>query len=141
MAMVRPGIATSGTDHRSRATCHERHKAASLDVLLGASLAQVAAEYCRPSCIRDFGFRPEEVTVDTFRSEVARSCASWRAISAIGIAGDAARRPRAAAVDHAVDHYEAWDALLSGFRRRPRSAGAARRVLFPGPLTAHWDER
>ena len=39
------------------------------DVLLGASLQQVAAG-ARDQLIRDFHFRPEEVSPDTFRTEV-----------------------------------------------------------------------
>ncbi|MCB9879324.1 MAG: hypothetical protein H6835_17145 [Planctomycetes bacterium] len=39
------------------------------------------------------------------------------------------------------DHYEAWDALLSGFDVEGREALIRRgRVLFPGPLTRHWTE-
>jgi hypothetical protein len=39
------------------------------------------------------------------------------------------------------DHYEAWDSLLSGFAVDGREALVRRgRVLFPGPLTAHWDD-
>jgi hypothetical protein len=39
------------------------------------------------------------------------------------------------------DHYEAWDALLSGFAIEGREALLRRgRMLFPGPLTAHWGD-
>ena len=39
-----------------------------------------------------------------------------------------------------VSDYEAFDALLSGFRFEGRHAVLERgRVLFPGPLTAHWE--
>lgn len=41
-------------------------------------------------------------------------------------------------VEH-TDHYEAWDALLSGFEIEGREALLRRgRLKFPGPLTAHW---
>jgi hypothetical protein len=40
----------------------------------------------------------------------------------------------------ACDHYEAWDALLSGFVFDGRDALVRRgRMMFPGPLTAHWE--
>ena len=40
------------------------------------------------------------------------------------------------------DHYEAWDALLSGFDVDGRDVLIRRgRVMFPGPMTAHWDDR
>ncbi|MCC7399694.1 MAG: hypothetical protein IT455_21700 [Planctomycetes bacterium] len=110
------------------------------DVLLGASLEQVAAG-CRAELIKDFGFRPEEVTPETFRSEVA---AFMRKLARH--LGD--RHPGDARVGHALrqwvrssDHYEAWDALLTGFQVEGREALVRRgRVLFPGPLTRHWDE-
>lgn len=115
-------------------------QAATADILLGASLAQVAAAF-REELIRDFGFRPEEITAETFRSEVA----SFMRKLARHL-GD--RHAGEARVGHALrqwimqsDHYEAWDALLSGFAVDGREALVRRgRVLFPGPLTAHWDD-
>jgi len=39
------------------------------------------------------------------------------------------------------DHYEAWDALLSGFTVENREALVRRgQMMFPRPLTAHWTE-
>jgi hypothetical protein len=39
-----------------------------------------------------------------------------------------------------VEHYEAWDALLAGFDFHGKAALVRRgRMLFPGPLTAHWE--
>jgi hypothetical protein len=39
------------------------------------------------------------------------------------------------------DHYEAWDALLSGFRCEGRETLLRRgRMMFPRPLTAHWED-
>ena len=111
------------------------------DILLGASMQQVAAAY-REELIESFGFRSDEVTPTTFRDEVAsfmRRLASHL--------GD--RHQRDARVGHALeqwvqqcDHYEAWDALLSGFEVEGREALVRRgRVLFPGPLTRHWTEQ
>ena len=111
------------------------------DVLFGASMRQVAHEF-RERLIEDFGFRPEEVTQETFKDEVA---AFMRALARH--LGD--RHPGDARVGEALetwvrftDHYEAWDALLAGsFDVESKEALIRRgRMLFPGPLTRHWDE-
>jgi len=114
--------------------------AAVADVMLGASLLQVAAGF-REDLLRDFGFRPEETTPDTFRSETAAFMRQLARHLGERHAGD----PRVGQalrdwIMHS-DHYEAWDALLSGFAVEGREALVRRgRVLFPGPLTAHWSE-
>lgn len=115
-------------------------RVATADVMMGASLAQIAAGY-RDELIRDFGFRPDEIGPDTFRTEVAtfmRKLARQL--------GD--RHQGESRVGHALrewvrqcDHYEAWDALLTGFAVDGREALLRQgRLLFPGPLTAHWPE-
>jgi hypothetical protein len=111
------------------------------DVLMGASLPQVAAAY-RDDLIQHFGFRPEEVGPDTFAREVAAFMRRLARQLGERHAGDSR-------VGHALqqwvlrcDHYEAWDALLTGFDVEGRETLLRRgRVLFPGPLTAHWDDR
>lgn len=110
------------------------------EVMLGASLLQIAARL-REQWIQDFGFRPDEVTSDTLRTEVE---AFMRKLARH--LGD--RHVGDARVGHALrawvmhcEHYEAWDALLSGFAVEDREALLRRgRMLFPGPLTAHWSE-
>lgn len=114
--------------------------AAVKDVLLGASLQQIAAA-TREQLIRDFEFRPDEITPDTFRAEVA---AFMRKL-ARHLGDRHAGEPRIGwALREWVmhcDHYEAWDALLSGFQIDGREALVRRgRMMFPGPLTAHWDD-
>lgn len=112
--------------------------AATADVLLGASLAQIAAEL-RERLLRDFGFRPEETGPETFRAEVAAFMRRLARHLGDRHAGDA--RVGQALRDWVAqcDHYEAWDALLSGFEVEGRDNLLRRgRVLFPGPLTAHW---
>lgn len=110
------------------------------DLQNGASLLQIAADY-RDRLIADFGFRPDEVTPQTFRSEVA---AFMRKL-ARHLGDRHAGEPRIGQalrewVRH-TDHYEAWDALLSGFAVDGREALLRRgKVMFPGPLTAHWTE-
>jgi hypothetical protein len=108
------------------------------EILLGASLQQVAAQF-REELIRDFQFRPDEVTPNTFQPEVA---AFMRKL-ARHLGDRHAGEPR---VGQALrewilvcDHYEAWDALLSAFDVDDRDVLLRRgRMLFPGPLTAHW---
>ncbi len=110
------------------------------DLLLGASMQQVAAGM-REQLIRDFHFRDDEVTSETFRIEVT---AFMRKLARH--LGD--RHSGNVRVGHALrdwvqrcDHYEAWDSLLSGFAFEGREAVLRRgRMLFPGPLTAHWGE-
>lgn len=117
------------------------HKTATQEVLQGASLAQIAAEY-RATLLRDFGFRVEETTADTFRAEVASFMRGFARHLGDRHAGDAR-------IGYALqqwvlrsDHYEAWDALISGFEVDGREALIRRgRVMFPGPMTAHWDDR
>jgi hypothetical protein len=108
------------------------------EVLLGASLRAVAAAY-RQDLIDAFGFQPEEVTAETFADETAaflkklarqlgdRHAGDWRA-------GEALR-------DWVMvsDHFDAWDALLSGFEFDGKELLIERgRRLFPRALTAHW---
>lgn len=108
------------------------------EVLLGASLRQVAAAY-RAGLIEAFAFRPEEVTGETFADETT---AFMKKV--VRFLGDRHRddpRIHQALLDwvHMVDHYEAWDALLSGPQFPGKDALVRRgRLLFPGPLTAHW---
>lgn len=110
------------------------------DLQHGASLLEIASEY-REILIADVGLRPEQVTAQTFRSEVS---AFMRQL-ARHLGDRHAGEPR---IGHALrewvrhsDHYEAWDALLSGFAVDGRDALLRRgRVMFPGPLTAHWTQ-
>jgi hypothetical protein len=114
--------------------------AAVRDVLLGASLQQVAAGV-RARLIQDFHFRPEEVTPSTFVTETMAFMRKLARHLGDRHAGDA-RVGQALRdwVQH-CDHYEAWDALLTGFVVEGREALVRRGCLmFPGPLTAHWSE-
>lgn len=114
--------------------------AAVKDVLLGASLRQVAAAH-REDLIHAFGFRADEVTDATFATETAafvRKLARQLGDQFAGHpgVGQALR-------DHVLgsELYEVWDALLSGFDFEDRAMILRRgRMLFPGPLTAHWPD-
>lgn len=110
------------------------------DVLLGASMRQISVEY-RQELIDDFGFRPEEVRPETFREEV--SSFMRRLARELGERHVGDPRVAQALLDWVMEceHYEAWDALLSGFAIEGRDRLVKRgRILFPGPLTAHWTE-
>ena len=115
-------------------------QAATKEVLMGASLQQIASTL-RAQWIRDFGFRPDEVTPQTLQAELAAFMRKF----ARHLGDRHARDPR---VGQALrewvelcDHYEAWDALLSGFPIENRESLLRRgRMMFPGPLTAHWDD-
>ncbi|MFO1076370.1 MAG: hypothetical protein U1E73_01430 [Planctomycetota bacterium] len=113
---------------------------ATQDVLLGASLRQVAAEY-RDKLVETFGFQPHEVTPSTFQIEVASFMRSLARHLGDRHAGDDRVGQALREWIMFSDHYEAWDALLSGFEVEGRDALVRRgKVLFPGPLTAHWRE-
>jgi hypothetical protein len=114
---------------------------AAKDVLLGATMRQVAAEY-REQLIEDFGFRPEEVTPGTFRDEVAAMMRALARHLGDRHQGDPRIGEALETWVRFTDHYEAWDALLAGgFDVEARDALVRRgRMLFPGPLTRHWDE-
>ena len=96
---------------------------------------------CRELLIRDFGFRREEVTAETFRTEVAAFMRTLARHLGERHGGDAR-------VGHALrqwimqcDHYEAWDSLLTASTSTAAKRLVRRgRMLFPGPLTAHWDD-
>lgn len=111
------------------------------DVLLGASMRQVAHEF-RERLIEDFGFRPEEVTQDTFKDEVAAFMRALARHLGDRHQGDARVGEALETWVRFTDHYEAWDALLGGgFDIEAKDAIIRRgRMLFPGPLTRHWDE-
>jgi len=110
------------------------------DLQHGASLLEIASGY-REALIAEVGLRPEQVTAQTFRGEVS---AFMRRL-ARHLGDRHAGEPR---IGHALrewvrhsDHYEAWDALLTGFAVDGREALLRRgRVMFPGPLTAHWPQ-
>ena len=110
------------------------------DVLLGASMREVASEY-RDRMIEDFGFRPEEVTSGTFQKEVAAYMRALARHLGDRHQGDVRVGEALATWVRFSEHYEAWDALMTGFEIEGRDALIRRgRVLFPGALTRHWDE-
>lgn len=115
-------------------------RTAAADVLLGASLRQVAAA-TRERLLVAVGRDPEKAAPDAMRAETA---AFMRELARhLGDRHQGDVRVGQALRDwiRFSDHYEAWDALLSGFDVEGREALIRRgRVLFPGPLTRHWTE-
>ena len=110
------------------------------DVLLGATMRQVADEY-RERLIEDFGFRPEEVEPTTFSSEVTAFMRALARHLGDRYQGDVRVGEALSTWVRFTEHYEAWDALLSGFSVEGKEALIQRgRLLFPSALTSHWDE-
>ncbi len=109
-------------------------------VLHGASMQQVAVD-ARAERLAALGLRPDDAEPAGVRDAVTAFMRSLARHFGDRHAGD----PRIGQalrewVRH-CDHYEAWDALLSGFDVEGRH-GLLRRgkLMFPGPLTAHWVE-
>jgi hypothetical protein len=110
------------------------------DVLLGASMRQVADEY-RERLVEDFGFRPDEVESTTFSKEVGAYMRALARHLGDRHQGDVRVGEALATWVRFTEHYEAWDALLSGFEVDGKEALIRRgRLLFPSSLTHHWDE-
>jgi len=109
--------------------------------LLGESLRAIAGAY-RAELLAQFGLDPEEADAATFRDDTQRFMRKLCREIAERHAGD--RRVRIALhewVDR-VDDYDAFDALLSAFDAFDGRESVVRRGrrLFPGPLTAHWED-
>ena len=110
------------------------------DVLLGASMRQIAEEY-RDRLIEDFGFREEEVEAHTFSKEVGAYMRALARHLGDQHQGDVRVGEALLTWVRFTEHYEAWDALLSRFEVEGREALIRRgRMLFPSALTHHWDE-
>jgi hypothetical protein len=110
-------------------------------ILLGEPLQSVAADY-RSTLLQDCGLEPAEAGPRTFQPETRRFMNRLCRELAHRHEGDS--RAAAALHDwvHRVDDYDAFDALLSGFGQFDGREAIVRRgrTLFPGPLTAHWEE-
>jgi len=114
---------------------------ATRELLLGTSMQQLADAH-RQELIDAFGFRPDEVTPTTFQAEVTAFLRTLARHLGERHAGEPRIGQALREWIRRCDHYEAWDALLSGFQVEGRDVLLRRgRMLFPGPLTAHWDDR
>ena len=108
-------------------------------ILLGESLRDVASSY-RDALLGDMGFEPEEAPVDLFERETVRFMNQVCRQLGHRHAGD--RRAATALQDwiREVEEYDAFDTLLTHYEFDGKEAILDRaRVLFPGPLTAHWN--
>ena len=115
----------------------EIHRATA-DVLLGASMRQIATD-CRQELITANRLRPEAVTPAMFCDDVAAFMRKLARHLGDRHTGDPRVGQALREWVAETDHYEAWDALLSSFTFEGREGLVRRgRILFPGPLTAHW---
>ena len=107
-------------------------------VLLGESLKMVAAAY-RAARLDGVGLDRREALPETFATETVIFMKDLCRHLGERLAGD--HRVLVALrvwVRHA-DDYEAWDALLTHFDFEGKDTLIRRgRVLFAGPMTAHW---
>ena len=109
-------------------------------VLLGEPLRSVAESY-RTALLVEMGFDPEDAPDDLFRKETMRYMNQLCRHLGDHHAGDS--RVAATLRDwvRVVEEYDAFDTLLTHYKFESRDAVLRRgRVLFPGPLTAHWGD-
>lgn len=108
-------------------------------VMQGEALRSIAADY-REDLITAMGLEDEDITDTTFSGETSRFMKQL--CRHLGERHEGDQRVGVALLDwvHQVDDYEAYDALLTSFQFEGRSSVLRKgRVLFPGPLTAHWE--
>jgi hypothetical protein len=115
--------------------------AASRRVLLGESIASIAAVY-RQGLLDAVGLDEEDATPLTFRKETLRFAGKVCRHLAERHASHGYVATALAEWARQVDEYEAFDSLLSAYRAFDGRDALLRRgkALFPGPLTAHWEE-
>ena len=111
-------------------------------VLLGESMRQLGSSY-REGLLRDCGLEPEEASASTLVKETRRFLG--QVCRALGDRHPDDRRVASALSDwvREVEDYEAFDTLLAGDYRFDGREHVLRRgrSMFPGPLTAHWEDR
>lgn len=110
-------------------------------VLFGESIRQLYRGY-RNVMLEEMGFDPDDAPEHLFHKETMRFVNQLCRHLGERHGGD----QRAGAALHAwvldVDEYDAFDSLLCHFEFDGRESVLQRgRVLFPGPLVAHWDDR
>lgn len=108
-------------------------------ILLGEPMQDLAAGY-REKLLVDLGLDPEECEETLFLQETHKFMS--KVCVCLGEKHSADARASAALQDwvHVVEDYDAFDALLSNYRFAGREIVVRRgKMLFPGPLTAHWE--
>ena len=109
-------------------------------VLLGEAMGALATA-CQEEMLESVGLDPREALPETFRAE-SRSFIKMLC-RALGEKHSGDHRALAALRDwvREVNDYEAWDALLTHFEFDGKDTLIRRgRVLFAGPMTAHWSD-
>ena len=110
-------------------------------VLLGETLREVAARY-RNMLLIEMGFDLEDAPNDLFAKETVRFMNELCRHFGDRYAGDRRVATALASWVRLVSEYDAYDTLLSHYEFPERSAVLSRGLqLFPGPLTAHWQEQ
>ncbi len=108
-------------------------------VLLGESMGDLAESY-RGELLVGLGLDPEECDDTLFLKETHRFMSRVCVHLGERHAGDPRASEALQAWVRLVDDYDAYDALLSNYRFDGRDVVIRRaRMLFPGPLTAHWE--
>ena len=110
-------------------------------VLLGESLAQIRSDW-RAEALDSLGMQPDEARPETFLKEATQFTAKVCRQLGDRHAGDSRAATALADFVRRVDDYDAFDALLANFKSFDGRDLILRRgrTLYPGPLTAHWDE-
>ncbi|MHC4512480.1 MAG: hypothetical protein ACYTGW_06490 [Planctomycetota bacterium] len=108
-------------------------------ILLGESMQHLAHGY-REQLLVDLGMDPEECEDTLFLEETHKFMSKVCAHLGEKFAGDARASAALQAWVRLVEDYDAFDALLSNYDFAGREVVIRRgKMLFPGPLTAHWE--
>jgi len=108
-------------------------------ILLGESMQSLAESY-REQLLVGLGLDPEDCEDTLFLKETHKFMSKVCLYLGERHAGDSRASAALQAWVRVVEDYDAYDALLSNYRFASREVVIRRgRMLFPGPLTAHWD--
>ena len=108
-------------------------------VLLGESMERLAHSYWA-QLLMDLGMDPEECEDTLFLKETHRFMSKVCVHLGERYASNSGVSAALQAWVRVVEDYDAYDALLSNYRFEGREVVIRRgRMLFPGPLTAHWE--
>ena len=108
-------------------------------ILLGEAMRDLAASY-REKLLVDLGMDPEECEDTLFLKETHKFMSKVCIYLGEKYSGDARASAALQAWVQVVEDYDAFDALLSNYRFAGREVVVRRgKILFPGPLTAHWE--
>jgi len=115
--------------------------AASRRVLLGESIANLFAIH-RGELLDAVGLSEDEASPDTFKKESMRFAGKLCRHLAERHAAHGYVATALAEWARRVDDYDAYDSLLATYRAFDGRETLLRRgkALFPGPLTAHWED-